>query len=157
MEFPIWTVIDMFYQYLPHCLLLCLLPPLFLFTQYSLSPTLCAMFVWHVCVATPYGDDWDFVIGSDGTFVIHMLASSCCCWGLQDCRGKHLLLTSSLGGSFVCHSTLTPEPATTSCLLHCTLMPPRLSNSPVTPSPPPPHSCNNYHEREIWKDQHTEQ
>lgn len=27
--------------------------------------------------------------------------------------GKHLLLTSSLGGSFVCQGTVTPDPATT--------------------------------------------
>jgi len=85
-----------------------------------------------VFVAIPYGDDWDPAIGSDGTFVRHMFASSCCCYG---CRGKHLLLTSSLGGSFVCQGTVTPDPAITSCLSHC--CPLTWLSTPWQPSRPP--------------------
>lgn len=78
-----------------------LLPPL---------PSLCPpQFACHVCVVTTYGDDRDPVIGSDVTFVTHMFAGCCRCLGLQSWRGKHLLLTMSLGGSFVCQGSVTPD------------------------------------------------
>lgn len=117
-----------------HCLLLCLPSPLSFLTGCLPPPPLlclssllclCDTFVWRphmVMIETPSPVQMAHL--SHTCLPAAAVAKDC-----GSARGKHLLLTPSLGGSFVCQGTVTPDPATTS-------LPPTLPVNVTLDTPP---------------------